>query len=436
MWGLGLFVVALWVQGGGISQNTDAGDWTTSIGRLTGLLASYLLLLQVFLMARIPFVEQAWGQDGLTRFHRWVGFSSFNLMMLHIVLIIFGYAGNSVEKVWATLVPVVLEEPGMLLAVAGTVAICMVVFTSFKAARKRMRYASWHLIHLYAYLGVGLALPHQLWTGEDFLNSPAATVFWWGLYILCLGVVLVYRVIVPLVMSATTGLRVAEVIRENPQTVSVVVRGPGVKHFNAQGGQFFQWRFVDGPGWTRANPYSLSAAPTDTELRFTAKMVGEGSMRLATLRPGSRVLVEGPYGRMHAGTATKDKALLIGAGIGITPMRALLESLPGGPGSITILHRYSTEADLVLGDEIIDLADARQAPYYRLEGRRATSRTSWLPASLEHLSDEEALLAYCPDLLERDVYLCGSEEWMNALVRAARGAGVPASQIHVEHFSY
>ena len=81
----------------------------------------------------------------------------------------------------------------MLLAVAGTAALVMVVVTSVKRARRRLRYESWHLIHLYGYLGAGLALPHQLWTGADFLSSPAATVFWWALYGVCAGSVLVFR---------------------------------------------------------------------------------------------------------------------------------------------------------------------------------------------------------------------------------------------------
>ena len=68
----------------------------------------------------------------------------------------------------------------MLLAVAGTACLVMVVVTSVRAARRRLRYESWHLLHLYAYLGVGLALPHQLWTGQEFLASTARTVFWWS----------------------------------------------------------------------------------------------------------------------------------------------------------------------------------------------------------------------------------------------------------------
>ena len=154
---------------------------------MTGLVASDLLLVQVLLMARIPLVERSYGQDELARRHRWVGFASFNLMVLHVVAITLGYAATSPAGLWGTIVDFVLNYPGMLLAVAGTVALCAVVVTSMRAARRRLRYESWHLIHLYAYLGVGLALPHQLWTGQEFLTSPVATVYWWGLYAAALG---------------------------------------------------------------------------------------------------------------------------------------------------------------------------------------------------------------------------------------------------------
>ena len=57
-----------------------------------------------------------------------------------------------------------------------------------------MRYESWHLLHLYAYLGVGLALPHQLWTGQQFTASPGRTVFWWTAWAATAGAILVWRI--------------------------------------------------------------------------------------------------------------------------------------------------------------------------------------------------------------------------------------------------
>ena len=438
-WTAILFVVALWMSGGGLSAFGTAGDGITSVGRLAGLLASVLILLQVLLMARIPFVEQAWGQDELARVHRLVGFTSFNLMLVHIALTTVGYSIGTDLGVVGTFVDEVLHSPGILLALAGSIALVMVVVTSIRRARARLRYESWHLLHLYAYLGAGLALPHQLWTGQDFRSSPVATAFWWGLYAAALASVVAFRVVLPIIRSRRHRLVVAGVVHESPTVTSVVVEGRDLDRLPVRAGQFFQWRFLDGPGWTRANPYSLSAAPDGRTLRITAEAVGSSSARLASLRPGTRVLVEGPYGRLHAGVRTRDKAVLIGAGIGITPLRALLEDLPAGadgPDGPVVIYRVGSQADVVLADELLELARSKSGRVVAVVGHRQRDRHSWLPVDASRLGDAEALRRIVPDIAERDVYVCGNPAWMDAVIAAAREAGVPQASIHHERFSY
>jgi predicted ferric reductase len=436
LWAVLLWVTALWVQGGGLTQLGSVAGSLTNTGRLTGLIASALLLVQVLLMARVPWFEQAWGQDGLARLHRTVGFTSFNLMWAHILLITLGYAAASPLGLWGTIVDLVVDYPGMLLAVAGTVALCLVVATSVRRARARLRYESWHLVHLYGYLGAGLVLPHQLWTGQDFLSSTFATVFWWGLYAVAAGAVLVFRLGVPLWRSLRAPLVVGSVRPEGPGATTVTVSGPGVARMRVHAGQFFVWRFLDGPGWTRGHPYSVSAAPDGVTLRLTAAHLGDGSDRLAGLRPGTRVLVEGPYGRLHPGVRTRRKVLLMGAGIGIAPLRALLEALPQAPGDVTVVQRASSRDRLLLADEVRDLAAERGARHLVVEGHRLPGRSSWLPAQAGHLGDAEALRELVPDVADHDVFLCGAPEWMEAVRRAALDCGVPADHIHLERFAY
>ncbi len=436
LWLLLVTVTALWVAGGGVQDLGSAATGLTSTGRITGLLASALLLVQVFLMARVPWVEQALGQDGLARLHRLVGFTSFNLMVGHVVLITLGYAASSPRGLWGTILDLVLDYPGVLLSVAGTVALCLVVVTSVRAARARMRYASWHLIHLYGYLGAGLALPHQLWTGQEFLRSTTVTVFWWSLYAACAGAVLVYRVGVPLWGMLRHPMHVVDVRPEGAGVTSVTVAGPGVGRLRVQAGQFFQWRFVDGPGWTRAHPYSISTAPDGRTLRITVAHTGPDTARLARVRPGTRVLVEGPYGRLHPGVRTRRKVLLMGAGIGIAPIRSLMEGLEQRPGDVVVLHRATSAAHRVLGHELATLAQARGARYVAIDGPRVPDRDSWLPVAAAHLTDVEGLRHLVPDLADREVYLCGSGPWMDAARAAAIAGGVPAGCVHVERFAY
>ncbi len=206
LWAALLWLTLLWEHEGGLQ---DLGGWVDALlsaGRLTGLVASALLLVQVLMMARIPVLEQAWGRKRLVRLHRSVGFTSFHLMLAHVGLITWGYAGGRLPATPEAIWRLTLDLPGMLLAAAGSLFLVLVVVTSVRAARQRLRHESWHLLHLYAYLGAGLALPHQLWTGRAFVGSAASTVFWWGLWIAAAGAVLVWRVALPLRRSWRAGL--------------------------------------------------------------------------------------------------------------------------------------------------------------------------------------------------------------------------------------
>lgn len=435
-WASMLVVVGLWVAGGGFQALTSWATGVTSIGRLTGLVAADLLLIQVLLMARIPVVERTYGQDELARRHRLVGFWSFWLMTAHVLLITIGYAASTSANVFVQFWELVVDYPGMLLALAGTLLLVLVVVTSIRASRQKLRYESWHLLHLYAYLGVGLAIPHMLWTGADFLDIPVATAYWWTLWLAAAGSVLVWRIGVPVYRSLRHDLRVADVVRESPDVVSVTMTGRDLDRLRAAAGQFFSWRFLTGPGWMRAHPYSLSAAPDGRSLRITVKDLGDGSQALASVRPGTRVLIEGPYGRLHAGVRTQRKVTLLASGIGISPIRALFEALPQQPGDVTLIYRARHEADLVLRAEIDRLAHERGARVFHVLGRRLPGRETWLPETAAGLSDAEALRQLVPDIATNDVYLCGATAWMDAAEQAARECGVPAAHIHAERFSW
>ncbi len=431
---LGLLLVTYWWDAdGGI---TDLARWDTgltSVGRITGLWSADLLLIQVLLMTRLPPLEHAFGRDRLARIHRVVGFLSFDLMLVHIVAIIMGYAGLRWRLVPSTTWDLVTTYGGVLLSVAGTVCLVMVVVTSVKKARRRLRYESWHLLHLYAYLGVGLALPHQLWTGQDFLLSTGRMVYWWTLWAVAAGTILVWRLGLPLWRSLRHGLRVTSVVRESSDVVSIYLTGRRIDRLRAHAGQFLNVRFLDGPGWTRANPFSLSAAPDGRSLRITAKALGDGSSRLAHLEPGTRVLFEGPYGRLSARARSRRGVVLAGAGVGITPLRALAEGLPYLPGEVVLLQRFSDEPLFVAELEV--LAAERGLRFLLLPGQRSAPNSVLGPAV--PVADEQvALNWWIPDLAERDVFLCGPNAWTTAFERLVLGAGVPRDRIHIESFGW
>lgn len=435
-----LVVVALWVSNGGPTDLAAGGGGAlTSAGRLAGLLASDLMLWQVLAMARIPWVERAVGQDRITRWHRWLGFSSFWLMLAHVALVTLGYAASAGTGPVAELWSLVTTGPGILLATAGLGLILLVTATSIRAARRRTRYESWHLLHLYAYLGVGLALPHQLWTGGDFVGTPWAAAFWWTLWGLAAGAVLVFRVGAPILLSLRHRLVVSGVEAVAPGVVSIHVTGRRLEELRVAGGQFFVWRFLSGPGLTRGHPLSLSAAPTTNGLRVTVGTRGDDGPRIAALRPGTRVLLEGPHGRLTAQVRTRPGMALVGSGLGVAPLVALLQDVARSGELVrpaTLVRRVRTAGPQPLDADLAALAASGWLRIVDLAGPRSVTGTPWLPADAGHVAGPDALRLLVPDLADCDLFVCGTSPWVRAVAADARRAGVPATALHVEHFTW
>jgi predicted ferric reductase len=396
---------------------------------LAGLVSAHLVLVQVVLLARLPWLERAWGRSRLVRWHRSLALWSWWLLVVHVALFVVQRTTRSPDAVLAAWWALFVTEQHMLWASLATLLLVLVLVSSLAAVRRRLRHETWHLLHLWSYASVGLALPHML-TSVD-LGTGWAEAYWWTLYLVVLAVVVGWRVVLPVVRSLRLGLRVAEVRPEPGGAVSVVMAGR-VDRLGARPGQFLVWRFLGGRGWTRGHPYSLSAAPDPRSVRVTVAGDGDGARRLRGLPVGSRVLVEGPYGVALPGRRRHPRLLLLAAGVGVTPFRTLLETLPLQPGEATLVVRVRQEPDWVLGAELRELCARRGVGLVVLAGpRRAPG--SWLPTGVDG-GPAEVLLRLVPDLASCDVLLCGPPGWMQEVRAVATRAG--ATHVTQEDFAW
>ena len=293
-------------------------------------------------------------------------------------------------------------------------------------ARRRLRYETWYFVHLYAYLGVALAFSHQLATGTDFVGEPAARAYWIALYVITLAVLVVFRLGVPVTRSLWHRLRVERVVEEGPGVVSIEIGGTRLERLNARSGQFFTWRFLTRDRWWEAHPFSLSAAPDGRRLRITVKGLGDFTARLRAIPPGTRVIAEGPFGAFTTAARRRPRVALIAGGVGITPIRALLEDMPGEPGDIAVVYRVLAEEDVILRDELESLVRRRGAELHYVFGDHREA---------DSLSPEE-LKRLVPDIALRDVYVCGPPAMTEATRASLARSGVARRHIYIERFAY
>ena len=391
------------------------------LGRLAGLYGALLMAFQLLLVARLPWFDRRIGMDRLTSWHRRVGFGLLFTLLGHAVFITFGYARSSSMDPVNQLVDLGETVEGVFRAIVALGLILVVGSVSARFARRRLAYETWHFIHLYTYAAVVLAFTHQVAAGTTFTSSTTATTYWYVLWGVALGAVLLGRLVLPLWRNVRHRLRVSAVVPESDNVVSVYITGRDLDRLPARAGQFFLWRFLTKDRWWQANPFSLSAAPDGRTLRLTAKAAGDGTAALRHLAVGTRVFAEGPYGAFTAMHRTRPESVLIAGGVGVTPIRALLEELRG---HTVVIYRVAADRDAVLYAELRELARAKGAELHLVSG----------PVSPDKLAPGE-LARLVPDIDGRDVFLCGPPPMMNAVLRSLRELGVPKPQIHFERFS-
>ena len=372
-------VIYMWWHDTAAASVWGAGPWLTSAGRVTGLLGTYLVVVEVLLMGRVPWLDRMIGMDRLAVWHRRNGEYSICLLVAHAVLIIWGYAVTAHDGLVSETKTVVLTYPDMLAATVGLALLVVVGVLSARAVRRRVSYHTWYFLHLYTYIALALSFAHQFNTGADFATHPLNRVIWGAMYGVVAALLIAYRGGRPLARMWRHRFVVVGTMSEGPGLTSVYVSGRRLQELDAEAGQFFMWRFLTREGWWQAHPFSLSAAPNGRWLRLTVKALGDHSAKVARLRPGTKVLVEGPYGAFTDRRRRQGKVLFIAAGVGVTPLRALFESIVTGPGGSVFIYRAGAPGDLALRAELDDIAAHRQAPGAR---RRRKGRVPVRPCGV------------------------------------------------------
>ena len=408
--------VELWWLDTPARSVTSTGEVLLAAGRISGMVAGFVLLAQVLLMSRVGWLERGMGSYALTVWHRELGGYLVVAVLAHVVLIGVGYGS------WSLLI----RTRDILSAFLATGILVGVGVLAIRAIRRVLPYEAWYFLHLSTYLILLLSYGHQFADGQELAGGHFGRWYWTALYAFVIGCLAWGRVLAPLALNLRHRLVVTEVVPEAPDMVSIYIGGRRLPELRARAGQYFRWRFLTRGCWWQAHPFSLSAAPNGQWLRLTVKVVGDHTANLARLRPGVRVFAEGPSGVFTADRRRRYRALLIAGGSGIAPIRALLEDLPDGT---VVIYRARSEDELVFREELEWLAAERGARVWFVLGNRDDP---WP----KRVFTQRGMRELVPDVRRRDVYLCGPEGMVSTSVRALRRLRVPRRQIHLDPFEF
>jgi predicted ferric reductase len=417
-----IVTIGIWVRHGGWSTLTS-GSWAESwesAGALTGLLATSVALIGIAFAARTHRFERAIGLDQALLWHRWMGEAAALLLVAHIVATLVAYSSRS--SLGDAIVQLTGEEQFMAMATVGALGMLLITVLSLGFVRRHLAYETWYFIHLLIYASLVLAFFHEIFLGSDLAFDPLARAFWIAVSVIVLLIVVVSRwgrairsVMRPLTVLAVTPL--------NDVAAAVELGGRNVADLRAAAGQFALLRPLTPKLWWQPHPYSISAAPRVDRIRFTIKALGGASELMTQLPVGTKVAVEGPYGTKIYEEFRGSRLLLIAGGVGIGPVRSLLEDFDRDAEPV-VIYRARRAEEIVHLEELEALAATRNGRIIAVVGpTRGLADNPFDPAVMQRL---------VPDVAERVVVVCGSQPMINAAYRCLRECGVDAADIHFE----
>ena len=422
-----VFITYLWfVHSHYYIANPGDGNLYIAIGRIMGLWGELFLLIELVLIGRITWLESLFGFDKLNKVHRWIGYSILTLLLGHPIFLSMGYAAANGVSFTAQFLDFLANKEDVLYAV---IAVLIFIYVVFIAAfvRKKIRYETWYFTHLFVYAAIGLALPHQLGTGD--LTESLPLYYWYILNFAVFGLVLLYRFLRPLARFAYHRFYVQDVVLEAPGITSVYITGRHMDRFKFQAGQYANINLLTRGMWF-SHPFSFSSAYNGQFIRLTIKSAGDYTSKIPHVKPGTRVVIDGPLGLFVEKRATRDKYLFIAGGIGITPLRSMLESLSREQKDIVLMASAKTANDLVFQAEIAHLQEINPS----IKVHYVTSIPT--PGYESGRLDKEKIIRLVPDFFSREVFLCGPPLMMKSLVKDLSEIGFSAQHVHFENFAF
>lgn len=407
--------------------NPEGGNIFIALGRLAGLLGAFTLLVQISLVGRTKWIEGIFGFDKLNKLHRFIGYSILLLLLGHPLLLIVGYSEiNSVSYI-SQLADFLANWKDVLKSFFALLIFGFIIVFSIAIIRHKLKYETWYFVHLATYLGLILAFSHQVNTGD--LSKGYALYYWYTINILVVGVFLLYRFLRPLYLFARHRFKIDRVIEESPGTWSIYITGAHMDKFYFNAGQYANINILSRGMWY-SHPFSFSSACNGQYLRFTIKALGDYTNKIGNVPLGTHVIIDGPLGLFIKETSHRKKYLFIAGGIGITPIRAMIELNAIDKADMVLIYGSRTEKDITFKAEFDEIL--LRCPTLKIFHILGTPT----PGYENGFINKDKIVRLIPDFFDREVFLCGPPIMMKLTVKNLKELGFDNSHMHYEKFSF
>lgn len=399
------------------------------VGVAVGFVAFAMLAAQFLLTARFPRLAAPFGLDWLLKVHRVAGVLAVLALLSHVGILV------AVDPAFRAFLDPFddLARAAALWVVLGA-SFGLVVLTVWRR-QLGIPYQWWRLSHgLLALLVMMIAVVHVFQVGH--YSAVGWKMAFWGFYGAGAAGLLVWTRGVRPIRSLRRPWSVVEVREEGPAVWTVTIEPDGHDGMGMRAGQF-AWLALDQPPWhIDVHPYSFSSSEAEAErtgrVSFTIKELGDFTSRVGEIPVGTRAYLDGPYGNFVLAPDATAAVFVVG-GIGMTPALSILRTMRdrGDRRPAWMIYGAPRPAEIIARDELeqlsergtLDLTFVVEDADDKWAGERGVITHDLLRRTLPDLSDEGV-----------QVFCCGPEPMMDAVLPALRQLGTDARRIRAERF--
>jgi predicted ferric reductase len=408
-----------------LPQGTTAEQFLTTAGKIAGLWAAILIMVQFAFSARSKILNKIFGIDRLMVCHKFLGPTAFTLAVLHPLLLY-----NSGSYVFGSLrLELWPELLGVLILILLTIVVCTSLFRAFL----RLDYQYWRIIHQFVFAAFLLMAVHSLTLGSD-LQFTAMRVLWL-LAILLYAAVFIWVKFIKQHSLKKNPYLVTEVTPLNHNTVNLKLQPANKNPLEYLPGQFAFLRLFRKGFKTEEHPFTISSSPANRDyISFSIKNSGDYTSTIDKTKPADKATVEAPLGRFSFILyPPAEHLVLIAGGIGITPLLSMLRYIAqeDSQKKVTLIWANRTTRDTFLPDEFAEIS--RMMPNLKIH--HIMSQQPDYPGLKGFLNEMILKDILSPVSGKEQVFLCGPPIMMKLVTHSLQNIGLHKKQIHTENFA-
>jgi predicted ferric reductase len=411
------------------SLHEEGKTWQEIAGKMFGLLAAALVLLQFPLSAKLKFLDRVFGLHRVLFAHRIIGLFTAVFATLH-PMFLYASEGKTLGAIRLGVWP---ELVGAVLLIGVWIGVCLSLWRAFLG----IPYQIWYRFHrLGMFSAVVLVAVHAL-------NVPGVLKQGWPLYALLIALILYVALFVwtkaikPKLLKRSR-YSISKVSPAGRDTYAVEL-SPGEENvFDYAPGQFAFVTFHSESLPLERHPWTISSTPTRPQgLIFTIKCSGDFTAYIGRLKSGDTAEIDGPYGLFSYLASVQDpnqELVMIAGGVGVTPMLSMLRYMidVDQMRKATLIWSNRTEADILCRDEIEEM----EAKLPNLAVHHVLSAQADFQGRTGRLNQNMLKELLSMTSHEACIFVCGPPPMMDSVCRDLKKIGYSARTIFTERFSY